>query len=113
MGSEAVKTVYKRDGLELVAALDYKHVGESLSELEIFPPNLDVPIYTNLTQLISETMPDVLIDLTNPDSVYEHTKEAMLHNVRTVVGTTGFTDEQLEELTSLAKNEQSWLYYCS
>lgn len=106
MGSEAVKTVVNRDGMELVAALDYKHVGESLAELEMFPPNLDVPIYTNLTQLITDTTPDVLIDLTNPHSVYEHTKVAMLHNVRTVVGTTGFTDEQLEELTALAKENK-------
>ncbi|MFP3917415.1 4-hydroxy-tetrahydrodipicolinate reductase [Lysinibacillus telephonicus] len=106
MGSEAVKTVCNRDGMELVAALDYKHVGESLAELEMFPPNLDVPIFTDLTQLITETNPDVLIDLTNPQSVYEHTKVAMLHNVRTVVGTTGFTDEQLEELTVLAKENK-------
>mgnify|MGYP001179302015 FL=1 len=106
MGSEAVKTVCKHDGMELVAALDYKHVGESLSQLEMFPPNLDVPIYTNLSQLITETNPDVLIDLTNPHSVYEHTKEAMLHNVRTVVGTTGFTDEQLEELSQLAREKK-------
>lgn len=106
MGSEAVKTVCNRDGMELVAALDYKHVGESLAELEMFPPNLDVPIFTSLTQLITETNPDVLIDLTNPHSVYEHTKVAMLHNVRTVVGTTGFTDEQLEELTALAKKNK-------
>ena len=36
MGREAVNTVLKRDGMELVAALDYKYVGESLAELEIF-----------------------------------------------------------------------------
>ncbi|RHW39301.1 4-hydroxy-tetrahydrodipicolinate reductase [Lysinibacillus yapensis] len=106
MGSAAVRTVYNHDGLELVAALDYKQVGESLAELEMFPPNFDAPIYTDLTQLITETKPDVLIDLTNPESVYEHTKVAMLHNVRTVVGTTGFTDEQLEELTNLAKTNK-------
>lgn len=103
MGSEAVKTVMKKDGMELVAALDYKHVGESLAQLEMFPPNVDVPIFTNLSILIRETSPDVLIDLTNPHSVYEHTKEAMLHNVRPVVGTTGFTNEQLEELTQIAE----------
>ena len=103
MGSEAVKTVMKNDGMELVAALDYKHVGESLAELELFPPNVDVPIFTNLSILIRETNPDVLIDLTNPQSVYEHTKEALLHNVRPVVGTTGFTNEQLEELTQIAE----------
>lgn len=106
MGREAVNTVLKRDGMELVAALDYKYVGESLAELEIFSPNLNVPIYTELTNLIHETTPDVLIDLTNPQSVYEHTKVALLHNVRPVVGTTGFTEEQLAELTHLAEEQR-------
>ncbi|CAM5181588.1 4-hydroxy-tetrahydrodipicolinate reductase OS=Ureibacillus acetophenoni OX=614649 GN=dapB PE=3 SV=1 [Ureibacillus acetophenoni] len=106
MGSEAVKAVTKREGMELVAALDYKHVGDSLAELEMFSPDLNVPIFTNLTQLIEDTRPDVLIDLTNPQSVYEHTKEALLHNVRPVVGTTGFTDEQLNELKNLAESQK-------
>ncbi len=37
MGKEAVNTVVNQEGMELVAALDYKHVGESLAELEMFP----------------------------------------------------------------------------
>ncbi|KGR85545.1 dihydrodipicolinate reductase [Ureibacillus massiliensis 4400831 = CIP 108448 = CCUG 49529] len=106
MGSEAVKAVSNKEGMELVAALDYKHVGDSLGELAMFPPQLNVPIYTNLTQLIEDEKPDVLIDLTNPESVYEHTKEALLHNVRPVVGTTGFTDSQLEELKNLSENNK-------
>nr|WP_106784713.1 4-hydroxy-tetrahydrodipicolinate reductase [Lysinibacillus timonensis] len=106
MGTEAVKAVTNKEGMELVAALDYKRLGESLAELEMFPPNLNVPIFTNLTQLIEDTKPDVLIDLTNPQSVYEHTKVALLHNVRPVVGTTGFTNEQLEELTNLAEESK-------
>lgn len=37
MGKEAVNTVVNQEGMELVAALDYKHVGESLAELEAVP----------------------------------------------------------------------------
>lgn len=106
MGKEAVKTVLNRDGMTLVAALDYKPVGEKLSDLDIFPDTLDVPIYLDLQTLIDEAAPDVLIDLTNPHVVYEHTKIAMMNNVRTVIGTTGFTDEQLEELTQLAESKK-------
>lgn len=106
MGKEAVKTVVNQEGLELVAALDYKLVGESLAELEMFPPDLNVPIYLNLNQLIEDTNPDVLIDLTSPQAVYEHAKVALLHNVRPVVGTTGFTDEQLDELIQIAQDQK-------
>lgn len=105
MGSEAVHTMMKKDNVELVAALDYKNVGRTLGELSIFPDHCNVPIYTDFEQLIKETSPDVLIDLTNPHSVYSHTKTALTHNIRPVIGTTGFTDEQLEELSALAKDK--------
>lgn len=103
MGIEAVHTVIKREGMELVAALDYKEVGATLGNLEAFPDYLDTPIYTDFAQLVADTKPDVLLDLTNPHSVYQHTKEALELNVRPVIGTTGFTDEQLHELTELAR----------
>ena len=103
MGAEAVHTMMKKDNVELVAALDYKEIGNKLSDLPNFPTHYDVPIYTNLVTLIEETKPDVFIDLTNPHSVYEHTKTALQHNVRPVVGTTGFTNEQLAELAELSK----------
>ena len=105
MGIEAVHTMMKKDGMTLVAAYDYKQVANNLNELDLFPAHYNVPIYTDFAQLVADTKPDVLIDLTNPHAVYKHTKEALVHNVRPVVGTTGFTDEQLAELTALAKDK--------
>ncbi|MER2105830.1 MAG: 4-hydroxy-tetrahydrodipicolinate reductase [Solibacillus sp.] len=102
MGIEAVHTMMKRDGMELVAVLDYKQEGVTLADLGTFPTHYTAPIFTDFTELVEKTQPDVLIDLTNPEAVYEHTKQALLHNVRPVIGTTGFTDEQLAELTELA-----------
>lgn len=106
MGAEAVHTMMKKENVELVAVLDYKNIGSCLSDLECFPQSYKVPVYTDFKQLVSDTNPDVLVDLTNPHSVYQHTKEALLYGVRPVVGTTGFTDEQLEELTILAQKQQ-------
>jgi len=106
MGIEAVHTVMKREGMELVAALDYKEVGPTLAQLEGFPSTYTVPIYTDMERLVADTKPDVLVDLTNPHAVYTHTKQALTLGVRPVVGTTGFTDEQLEELTQLAAQKK-------
>lgn len=106
MGIEAVHTVMKREGLALVAVLDYKEIGATLGELEQFPNDYQVPIFTSFDELVAQTQPDVLIDLTNPQSVYEHTKQALLHKVRPVIGTTGFTEEQLEELRQLAQEQK-------
>ena len=105
MGAEAVHTVMKNEKMELVATLDYKKVGDTLASLELFPDHFEIPIFTDFEKLVTETKPDVFIDLTNPHCVYEHTKQALLHNVRPVVGTTGFTDEQLQELVDIAKEK--------
>ena len=55
---------------------------------------------------LSEVDADILIDLTSPKVGYKHTKAALRHRVRPVVGTTGFTTEQIDELTALAKEKQ-------
>src|SRR5690606_37495397 len=48
---------------------------------------------------------DVLIDLTVPEVGYIHTKAAIEHSIRPVIGTTGFTNEQITELKELAKQK--------
>ncbi len=106
MGMEAVHTVMKREGMKLVSVLDYKEVGTTLAELDAFPSTYEVPIFTDFAQLVEETKPDVFVDLTNPHAVYAHTKQALELNVRPVIGTTGFTDEQLVELKELAARKR-------
>ncbi|PSL41960.1 dihydrodipicolinate reductase [Planomicrobium soli] len=103
MGQEAVHTIMKNTEMELVAVLDYKDIGKTLEDTNLFPPSYGAPIFTDLTELHKKTSPDVLVDLTSPESVYKHTKEALALNIRPVVGTTGFTDEELEELTAISK----------
>ncbi|KAB7708925.1 4-hydroxy-tetrahydrodipicolinate reductase [Bacillus aerolatus] len=104
MGKEAVYMVQEAANLELAAVLDYKYNGQKLSELDGFS-GIDVPIFTNINDCFSEINADVLIDLTTPETGYIHTKTALEHNIRPVVGTTGFTDEQLMELKELAEEK--------
>ncbi|UJF25655.1 4-hydroxy-tetrahydrodipicolinate reductase [Planococcus sp. 107-1] len=106
MGQEAVHTVMKNENMELVAVLDYKEIGASLADTSLFPDTYQVPVYMDLKKLHTETKPDVLVDLTSPESVYEHTKMALQSNIRPVVGTTGFSDEELDELTQLARDSK-------
>lgn len=104
MGKEAVKLVEETPNFELVAVLDRKNNGKNLNELEGFT-GLDAPIYSNIEECFQKEEADVLIDLTIPETGYIHTKTALLHGVRPVVGTTGFTKEQIQELTDLAEEK--------
>ncbi|ALS78398.1 4-hydroxy-tetrahydrodipicolinate reductase [Planococcus kocurii] len=103
MGKEAVHTVMNNDEMELVAVLDYKEIGRTLADTNLFPSHYTAPVFIDLQELYTITKPDVLLDLTTPEFVFEHTKQALELNIRAVVGTTGFSDEQLEELKTLSK----------
>ncbi|MFC5463299.1 4-hydroxy-tetrahydrodipicolinate reductase [Lederbergia graminis] len=105
MGKEAVKLVQEVENFELVAVIDRKNNGMMLSDVEGLP-NVAVPIYSDIAECLGNVPADVLIDLTIPETGYVHTKTALQHGVRPVVGTTGFTKEQLTELKSLAEEKE-------
>lgn len=100
MGSEAVKLVQQKENYELVAVIDHKNDGGSLSDFTGFG-GIDVPVYAEIEQCFKNVTCDVLIDLTTPEVGMHHTKTALSYGVRPVVGTTGFTKENLEELEGL------------
>ncbi|GGM22945.1 4-hydroxy-tetrahydrodipicolinate reductase [Paraliobacillus quinghaiensis] len=102
MGSEALRMIEKHDDLELVAGLDMDNAGQKVKDISGLP-DFDATIYTDINQCLQDVQADVLIDLTTPEVGYLHTKTAIEYGVRPVVGTTGFTSEQLEELTDLAE----------
>jgi 4-hydroxy-tetrahydrodipicolinate reductase len=105
MGREAVHLVGRTENFELAAVLDHKNDGKNLSELDGFH-GYDAPVYTNIEKCLQETNADVLIDLTTPEVGYYHTKTALEYGVRPVVGTTGFTKEQLKELKEICEEKK-------
>ncbi|WP_332630143.1 4-hydroxy-tetrahydrodipicolinate reductase [Halalkalibacter flavus] len=104
MGKEAVKMVTNTEAFTLIAAVDSKHDGMKLSELDGFH-GIDVPIYTDMQQCFEENDIDVLIDLTAPTFGKKHMQIAFENGVRPVVGTTGFTEEDITELRTTAEEK--------
>lgn len=98
MGREAIDTILKNPEFRLVSVLDTKkdlvYLGESVS------------VFTSLKELIEQTEPDVLVDLTVPSSVFDHAMTALEYGVRPVIGTTGFTELQLDEISNKVKEKQ-------
>ncbi|WP_337020376.1 4-hydroxy-tetrahydrodipicolinate reductase [Oceanobacillus massiliensis] len=106
MGSAAVKMVENESDFKLVACIDRKHSGKQLKDIE-GQPSLPVPIYEDIEKCFQEVNADVFIDLTVPEVGYYHTKTALEHHIRPVVGTTGFTDGQIGEIAQLAEGENT------
>lgn len=105
MGSEALRMIEKEDQFTLVGCIDRKNAGLKVQDVDGLPA-LDAPIYDDIEQCFQDVQADVLIDLTTPEFGYKHTRLALEYGVRPVVGTTGFTKDQLEELEHLAEKKE-------
>jgi len=97
MGRLVIDGVLKAEDMELVLALDVVGVGESVCE------GVKVSDGADISNLLPRMKPDVLIDFTRADAAIKNVAAAALSGVAVVVGTTGFTEEQKEQLTELVE----------
>lgn len=90
MGQEIVKAVNNDNSLELVAKIDICG-GDGILE--------------TIEAALKETKIDVLVDFTQPESIFENAKYCLNNNIRPVIGTTGLSDEHVESLKQLSKEK--------
>lgn len=86
MGQEIVKAVENAEDLALVAKIDIKN-GE----------------FASIKDAKDSVKIDVLIDFTQPASIFENALYCLNNGINIVIGTTGLKDEQIEELKSLSQ----------
>ena len=112
MGREVVEAVTNSNDCELVGAIDLNDEcnGKGLStffdipESDIFLSNdLEGSLCTISQGYRDSALKPVMVDFTHPDSVYENTRAAMAYGVCPVIGTTGLTSEQINELSSFSE----------
>jgi 4-hydroxy-tetrahydrodipicolinate reductase len=96
MGLMVCRAVAEADGFALAAAIDRSKVGQAIGPL-IGHPVLDVPVSDELDRLL-EAEVEVAIDFTHPEVVMENIRWCVNHAIHLVVGTTGISQEGLEEI---------------
>ena len=107
MGRETVKAIAAASDMTLVGAIarNPQYVGEDIGEV-VGCGALEVPILADLQGTLAmasqEKQPAVMVDFTHPDSVYENARAAIAYGVRPVVGTTGLSPDQLQDLADFA-----------
>lgn len=91
MGKEVVNAVEVADDMELVAKIDiaaddmYRTIEEAQRVEDI----------------------DILIDFTQPKSIYQNAQFCLNNNIKMIIGTTGLTDEQVENLRKLSNEKNT------
>ena len=112
MGSEVVNSVLNSPDCELVAAIDInkRNNGENISQLlnlkasDVFVSNdLEGSLCSISQDYRNEKIKPVLVDFTHPDSVFENTRSAIAYGISPIVGTTGLSPTQINELSIFAK----------
>jgi len=112
MGREVVNSVLNSPDCELVAAIDInnKNNGKNISQLlnlkscEVFVSNdLEGSLCSISQDYRNENIKPVLVDFTHPDSVFENTRSAIAYGISPVIGTTGLSPSQINELSIFAQ----------
>jgi len=105
MGKEVVKMVLADQELQLVAAVSPSQAGIDAGQL-VGAANTGVSVVASLQEAINTATVDVMVDFTVPHLAYEHAKVAIENGVRPIMGTTGYTPEQIVELDELCKQHE-------
>lgn len=111
MGREVIKAVAQASDLTLMGAIDTtpQHQGKDAGELAGLSEPLEVPITNQLEPMLAyvagerQMQPGVLVDFTHPDVVYNNIRSAIAYGIRPVVGTTGLSPAQIQELSDFAE----------
>jgi 4-hydroxy-tetrahydrodipicolinate reductase len=99
VGQEVVRAVCQEKDMVLVGAVDLKVSGDSLP----LPDNKgNVPFSTDLAAVIDSCEPDVMVDFTIAKASMPAIRIAAKKGVNLVIGTTGFSAEELKEMQNLA-----------
>lgn len=99
MGATVCDAVLAAPDCELVAAVDPNRAGEPVS-------GADLTIGADAQALI-DAGAEVSVDFTVVGAARENLRWCAAHDVHAVVGTTGFTDDDLDELTGLFSDSRA------
>ncbi len=98
MGKEVVNAVIENPETELVMAVDVNEIGHNVWGTVIVEGDIE--------EGIKSLNPDVVVDFTAPQTVFEHVNLYLDLGVKSVIGTTGLTSEQIKKLEQKSKEKQ-------
>ncbi len=102
VGRAVVAGVVNDPATELVAAVDIKDIGQDAGSVAGIE-SCGVRISASLNEVLQKVSPDVVVDFTLAGAAVKHINEALEAGCHLVVGTTGFSDDVLENIETAAR----------
>lgn len=106
MGRQLVRALAGEDDLRLVAAVDKVSVGEDAGVVAGCQP-AGVSVSDDLAAAIDTTSPNVGVVFTSPPAGMPAVRTLLSHRVAAVVGTTGFSAAEFDEIDTLCREHDT------
>ncbi len=100
VGREVVSAACKDPDLQPVGAVDAR------ADSDVLPlagPLGSIPLSRSLETILTQTRPGVIVDFTTAEASLDMIRVAVKHKVNVVIGSTGFSPQNLEEIDRLAR----------
>lgn len=103
MGQEVLRALCHDPELEPWAAVDIRAEGRSI----LLPDGArSIPLSPDLDAILSQYGADVMVDFSTAEATMAAVRAAAKHKVRMVIGTTGLSPEQVDEISNLCRREE-------
>jgi len=103
MGQEVLRALCHDPELEPVAGVDIRAESRSM----LLPDgSRSIPLSTDLEAILTHHDTDVMVDFTSAEATMAAVRAAAEHKVRMVIGTTGLSPEQVDEITNLCRRKE-------
>ena len=102
VGRELAKSILDSDDLMLVSAVGKSSAGRLLADVA-GDPRATLTVHGSVAEALAAAPADVLIDYTKPDVVKANVYAAVERSCHAVIGTSGLSDADYEEIDAWAK----------
>lgn len=103
-GSALSRGIFEAADIELAAVISRTHAGQVLGEV-LDVEGLTAPIFGSVDEAL-KTKPDVFVEYTKPEVAKSHVLSALNGGAHIVVGTSGLSDNDYQEIDEAAQKVQ-------
>jgi 4-hydroxy-tetrahydrodipicolinate reductase len=109
MGTLISKLALKDGEINVVGACDVEKIGKKLGDIvsENDPNDIIISNTHELDDLINDTSPDIAIDFTIAEATEKNCLICVRHGIRCVIGTTGLSNEFLNQFKALVLEKKT------
>ena len=104
-GSAVARAIAQLEDITLVSAVSRTHTGKVLGDI-LAEPSLTCSVYTTTQEAFAAQPCDVFFEFTNPDVAKSNVLTALQHGAHVVIGTSGLTDADYDEISAAAEKYQ-------